>query len=1070
MVEVFPYHWVDVSPYESNKVEIHAWCHTRSSESVLVRVENVPYVYYLQLPHLNRQKRKISWTANRAGELIDDILEKLGENFDKEDILETLFCQRGTLHNFKLNNSFPMIKMFFTSKSSGKKFARKLNYDFQIFTGDYLRIKIHEMDLVSTDTKMRAGLGITNCQGIRFSAEPVSEQEKISTSTEYIIDFREIKGIPLEETTDYIFRPKIAAVDWEMYSSNPKKMPNADLEEDAVFQGSFIVKRFREKVETTKRYCIVYGNVNDIPPEKLENCEIIRVDKEEKIFIEFGRLLQIENPDVVIGFNTYGFDFPYLNKRWQNFWPNIETPCFGRIKNEETIFQTKNWESNAHGQVSFDQFSMSGRLCIDILTVLRKEPSYHLENYRLNYIANKFLGDSKNDMSPQEMFRIFKEWKELEKQEVQDEFQEKIAKNREDMTEVALYCIQDSELLIRIAEYINLFVNIIELSNIVRINPIDTINSGQTKRAVSQIFYFCHHKKIVIDKRDIEVKGFSGGYCAEPNKGIHDNVVGLDCASMYPNIMRGWSICYTNLIDPKDLPEIREALGEEFDKKVVKVEFDQEEEDENDEYEEIDGKRKKKKKNTEIKHYVYYWYQSTGVLPNIVGGLIDNRNVVRKGMKSLESRLEQLLDMDKQCFDLFQKERDIHEEDLFQKLDKETLNRTSEINLLRIKLMVMEAKQLALKISANSIYGFIGASFGIPLPEGSRCVTAIGRQTIGRITSYVEKYYDGEHIYGDTDSTMMKCPHVTDKKDLCRFGNQLAYEINNGVRAGEKDALGRIVEESREALLVLPMKIEFEKAMRGIFLKKKKYGYLLYNSDGTIKQEHIKEKGKIVGQKNLICSRGVVSARRDNFKMLREIYDELFIGILDFKSLREIIEILYQKIEYLISGNVPLSDLTIVKSCREEYKLESNPMNIFKNNLIEAGEIVITGDRLEYVIIRDENEPKIGKRMRSIKQYRDSLLTENPMKIDYSYYIHLLEKSVTQLIATSFSREIDTLKNLGDYSVFFRKSTRNPRIHLDKIVKIFEQLYEKFENITFFKTWINEVFSKYQEFVSTLDE
>uniref|UniRef100_A0A2S2N579 DNA-directed DNA polymerase n=1 Tax=bird metagenome TaxID=1833763 RepID=A0A2S2N579_9ZZZZ len=69
---------------------------------------------------------------------------------------------------------------------------------------------------------------------------------------------------------------------------------------------------------------------------------------------------------------------------------------------------------------------------------------------------------------------------------------------------------------------------------------------------------------------------------------------------------------------------------------------------------------------------------------------------------------------------------------------------------------VLDGRQLALKVSANSIYGFTGAQAGrLPCLEISQSVTGFGRQMIERTKQLVESEYpDVQVVYGDTDSVM----------------------------------------------------------------------------------------------------------------------------------------------------------------------------------------------------------------------------------------------------------------------------------------------------------------------------
>lgn len=65
---------------------------------------------------------------------------------------------------------------------------------------------------------------------------------------------------------------------------------------------------------------------------------------------------------------------------------------------------------------------------------------------------------------------------------------------------------------------------------------------------------------------------------------------------------------------------------------------------------------------------------------------------------------------------------------------------------------------MALKISANSVYGFTGAQVGqLPCLDISTSVTKFGKEMINITRDAVMEYFpDCDVIYGDTDSVMVK--------------------------------------------------------------------------------------------------------------------------------------------------------------------------------------------------------------------------------------------------------------------------------------------------------------------------
>jgi DNA polymerase delta subunit 1 len=78
---------------------------------------------------------------------------------------------------------------------------------------------------------------------------------------------------------------------------------------------------------------------------------------------------------------------------------------------------------------------------------------------------------------------------------------------------------------------------------------------------------------------------------------------------------------------------------------------------------------------------------------------------------------------------------------------------------------VQNGRQLALKVSANSVYGFTGATVGqLPCVPIASSVTSYGRFLLERTKAFVEETYtkangyehDAVVVYGDTDSVMVK--------------------------------------------------------------------------------------------------------------------------------------------------------------------------------------------------------------------------------------------------------------------------------------------------------------------------
>ena len=168
------------------------------------------------------------------------------------------------------------------------------------------------------------------------------------------------------------------------------------LEGDKVtFIGSTFL-RYGEK-EPYKNHCVVLNTCTKIPNA---NVEIESYGSEREVLIEWKDMIQREDPDIVIGYNIFGFDYEFMFQRAQEnncckeflqLSRNREEVCgnvdreTGKLKIEETSIHI------ASGQHDLKFIKMNGRLQVDLYNFFRREEN--LSSYKLDYVAGYFIGD-----------------------------------------------------------------------------------------------------------------------------------------------------------------------------------------------------------------------------------------------------------------------------------------------------------------------------------------------------------------------------------------------------------------------------------------------------------------------------------------------------------------------------------------------------------------------------------------------------------------------------------------------------------------------------------------------------
>jgi len=288
---------------------------------------------------------------------------------------------------------------------------------------------------------------------------------------------------------------------------------------------------------------------------------------------------------------------------------------------------------------------------------------------------------------------------------------------------------------------------------------------------------------------------------------------------------------------------------------------------------------------------------------------------------------------------------------------------------------VYNGKQLAYKVSMNSVYGFTGAGKGIlPCVPIASTTTCRGREMIEETKNYVEKNFPGAKVrYGDTDSVMV--------------------EFDVGDRTGEEAVkysweIGERAAEECSALFKKPNNLELEKVYWPYFLySKKRYAAKLWTQgkDGNMHMDYIDIKGLQV-------------VRRDNTPHVREVCKELLDVVLTSNDPGPPKELARERAIELLTGDVPNDKLVLSQSLSDTYKVNGMPVSITSPNSVDINQshvqVVVkmrqrkpgsepqSGDRVPYLLTKTEN-PKA----RAFEKSEDpKYVEENNIPVDYLYY------------------------------------------------------------------------------------
>jgi len=317
---------------------------------------------------------------------------------------------------------------------------------------------------------------------------------------------------------------RIMSFDIECYSSTGA-FPDPRNPSDVIFQIGMTTKAFGQE-GFIDRKCLCLKETAGPDVESFET--------EAALLEAFQKYLQKIDPDILTGWNIFGFDLEFLHMRATRTGAST---VWGRLKDcpieEVTV---KNLSSSALGNNELKMTPMKGRYVFDLFQDVKRE--HKLESYSLNNVSKHFLKDQKNDMPVKEIFSRYKEGDPAR------------------LGEVAEYCIKDTELPHALMEKLCQIQNQVEMAKACWVPLAFLSERGQQIKVFSQMAYKARQLNFIIPTfhggppgAEGADDGYQGATVLDAQTGAYYGpITALDFASLYPSIMCAHNLCYSTLV------------------------------------------------------------------------------------------------------------------------------------------------------------------------------------------------------------------------------------------------------------------------------------------------------------------------------------------------------------------------------------------------------------------------------------------------------------------------------------------------------------------------------------------
>jgi DNA polymerase elongation subunit (family B) len=596
--------------------------------------------------------------------------------------------------------------------------------------------------------------------------------------------------------------------------------------------------------------------------QKFENCLLFKTEKE--MFEVFFQL--IEDADVLTGWNSEGYDIPYMVNRVTRVMSKDDTRKFCLLGQ---LPKPRKYERYGKEETTYD---LIGRIHMDYLQLYKKYNYESRHSYKLDSIGEMEVGETKTVYEGTLDQLYNKDWEKF-----------------------LVYNRQDTMLLVKIHNKLKFLdlANALAHENTVLLPTV----MGSVAMIEMAIFNEAHDRGLVVpDKRKDEHEDeqqAAGAYVATPKKGMHEWVGAVDINSLYPSAIRALNMAPETIIG-----QVRQTLTNNYmQEKSMRL-----------------AKEKKRRKNEDegvtgsiLWEGLFGSLEYTAIMNQERGTMLtvdyeDGRSVEMSAAEIwkliFDSHKPWMLSANGTIF-TYEKEgvipgllsRWYTERKSIQKQVKEATNDADR--------EYYDKRQLVRKILLNSAYGaLLNEHCRFYDKRIGQSVTLSGRQIVRHMMSHINECILGEYnfegdaiVYGDTDSCYFSAwPAIKeevnnkamewDKETCIALYDKIADQVNDSFPGFMEKAFhaprknGAIIKAGRELI-----------GDRTIFITKKRYAINIFDKEGKRKDQN--------GKLGDIKAMGLDLKRADTPKYIQEfLMNVLSMVLQQGKSRDEVIQVI----------------------------------------------------------------------------------------------------------------------------------------------------------------------------------
>jgi DNA polymerase elongation subunit (family B) len=365
---------------------IHSFGRTLDDKSVYAKITGYEPRFYIELPTEWEQldgkeiKKKLKILKEY---LIGKENKKIYYQY-KKNLTDIKLTRKKKAEGFNNDREFNFACLLFNNSEGMKKFTyffEKNEIYIYGLTKNAHKYRLYESNVLPM-LRCFHSRNISGCSWVSASNYKLIKKENDKESTcdiEINVDYTNLE--PIIKDVNAPFR--IASFDIECYSHDGG-FPQASRIKDEIIQ----IGISYTKLGSSEPYRKWIACLDKTDP--IEGVEVVSCESEQEVIEQWINELITHDSDILTGYNTFYFDEKYIYDRCeQHLKMKSDVGCISKLKNKICNFKEIKLASSALGENLLRIWDTPGRVHIDLMKDIQK--TFNLTCYKLDYVASNFI-------------------------------------------------------------------------------------------------------------------------------------------------------------------------------------------------------------------------------------------------------------------------------------------------------------------------------------------------------------------------------------------------------------------------------------------------------------------------------------------------------------------------------------------------------------------------------------------------------------------------------------------------------------------------------------------------------